>query len=257
VSHVIVTHVHLDHAGGAGALMRELPRATLLVHPRGARHLVDPSKLAAATVEVYGEEAFRRLYGELVPVPAARVVEAADGLAVELGDRPLRIIEALGHAKHHFVVFDVASRGFVTGDAFGLSYRQTDGVAGPFMFPTTTPTQLDPPAYYRSLERMLAERPERMYLTHFGMVEGDIAACAAALRRGLEEHVRRALAAPSGPGRHAALRQSLESQLLEDLARHGSTFPRADAVRVFSDDLDLNTQGLEVWLDTAAAPPRA
>lgn len=256
VSHVVVTHVHLDHAGGAGALLRELPRASLVVHPRGARHLVDPSKLAAATVEVYGEEAFRRLYGELVPVPAARVIEAADGHALDLGGRPLRFLEALGHAKHHLVVLDVASRGFFTGDAFGLSYREADGPAGPFMFPTTTPTQLDPAAYHRTLDRMLAERPERMYVAHFGVVEGDLAACADELRRGLDEHVRRALAAPAGPGRHAALRASLEAQLLDDLGHHGAPLARADAVRIYADDLDLNAQGLEVWLDARAAPPR-
>jgi glyoxylase-like metal-dependent hydrolase (beta-lactamase superfamily II) len=237
--------------------MRELPRATLVVHPRGARHMIDPSKLAAATVEVYGEEAFRRLYGELVPIPAARVVEAPDGHALDLGERPLRMIEAPGHAKHHFVVHDVASRGFFTGDAFGLSYRETDGAAGPFMFPTTTPTQLDPPAFHRTLDRILAERPERVYLAHFGMVEGDIPVRAAALRRGLDEHVRRALAAPSGPGRHAALRASLEAQLVEAVERHGAPVTRAAAARIFSDDLDLNTQGLEVWLDARAAPPRA
>src|SRR5512138_3241421 len=106
VSHVVVTHVHLDHAGGAGALLRELPRARLVVHPRGARHLVDPSKLVAGTIEVYGEARFRALYGELVPVPAERVVEAPDGFTVELGGRRLRILDAPGHAKHHFVVWD-------------------------------------------------------------------------------------------------------------------------------------------------------
>jgi glyoxylase-like metal-dependent hydrolase (beta-lactamase superfamily II) len=257
VSHVVVTHVHLDHAGGAGALMRELPRATLVVHPRGARHLVDPSKLAAATVQVYGEEAFRTLYGELVPIPAARVVEAPDGFSIDLGDRPLCMLDAPGHAKHHFVVHDPTSRGFFTGDAFGLSYRQTDGARGPLLFPTTTPTQLDPPAFHRTVARMLAERPERMYLAHFGMVEGDIPAHAAALLRGLDEHVRRALAAPAGPGRHAALRASLEVQLLEALARHRAPLGVAEGVRLFSDDLDLNTQGLEVWLDGQAAPPAA
>ena len=254
VSHVIVTHVHLDHAGGAGALLRELPRAKLVAHPRGARHLVDPSKLAAATAAVYGAEAFHALYGVLVPVPAERVVEAPDGLSIDLGGRPLRMLDAPGHAKHHFVVHDVASRGFFTGDAFGLSYRETDGAAGPFMFPTTTPVQLDPPAYHATLERMLAERPERMYLAHYGMLEGDIPARAAALRRGLDEHVRRALAVPASPGRHRDLLASLEEQLVEDLGRHGSGLSRAAAVELFAGDLELNAQGLEVWLDARSAP---
>ena len=254
VSHVVVTHVHLDHADGAGALMRELPRARLVAHPRGARHLVDPSKLAAATAAVYGAEAFHALYGVLVPVPAERVVEAPDGFAIDLGERPLRMLDAPGHAKHHFVVHDVASRGFFTGDAFGLSYRETDGAAGPFMFPTTTPVQLDPPAYHATLERMLAERPERMYLAHYGMLEGDIPARAAALRRGLDEHVRRALAVPAGPGRHRDLLASLEEQLVEDLGRHGSGLSRAAAVELFAGDLELNAQGLEVWLDARSAP---
>jgi glyoxylase-like metal-dependent hydrolase (beta-lactamase superfamily II) len=249
VSHVVVTHVHLDHAGGAGALLRELPRARLVAHPRGARHLVDPGKLAAATAAVYGAEAFRRLYGELVPAPAERVDEAPDGHAVDLGDRPLRLLDAPGHAKHHLVVHDPTTRGFFAGDAFGLSYRETDGARGPFLFPTTTPVQLDPPAYHRTLDRILAERPERVYLAHFGMIEGEIPARAAALRRGLDEHLRRALATPAGAGRHAALRGSLEDQLLEDLARHGSSLGRAEAVRIFAGDLDLNAQGLEVWLD--------
>lgn len=254
VSHVVVTHVHLDHAGGAGALMRELPRATLVAHPRGARHLVDPAKLAAATKEVYGEEAFRTLYGELVPVPAARVLEAPDGLVLDLGDRPLRLLDAPGHAKHHLVVHDPASRGFFTGDAFGLSYPETAGPGGPLVFPTTTPSQLDPPAFHRAVERMLAEKPERMYLVHFGMLEGDIAAHAADLRRGLDEHLRRALAVPSGPGRHAALLASLREQLALELARHRAPIDPAAALRIYADDLELNAQGLAFWLDARAAP---
>ena len=145
VSHVIVTHVHLDHAGGAGALMGVLPRATLVAHPRGARHLVDPAKLWAGTVGVYGEEATLALYGEPVPVPAERVVEAPDGFSLDLGARRLRFLDAPGHAKHHFVVLDEATRGFFTGDSFGLSYRETDGGPnGPFFFISTTPVQFDP-----------------------------------------------------------------------------------------------------------------
>ncbi len=250
VSHVVVTHVHLDHAGGAGALMKELPRAMLVAHPRGARHLVDPSKLVAGTIEVYGEARFRALYGELVPVPAERVVEAPEGFSLDLGGRRLRILDAPGHARHHFVVLDEASRGFFTGDSFGLSYRETDGPAGPFMFPTTTPVQLDPPALHATIDRMLAERPARMYLTHYGAIEGDVPDFGAQLHRGLDEHVRRARAAPEGPGRNAAIRVALEEQLLEDLARHRVPIARDEAIRVFAGDLELNAQGLGVWLDT-------
>lgn len=256
VSHVVVTHVHLDHAGGAGALLRELPRARLVVHPRGSRHLVDPTKLIAGTVAVYGEARFRELYGEIVPVPADRVIEASDGLTVDLGARPLRTLDAPGHARHHLVLFDEVSRGFFTGDAFGLSYRETDGgPAGAFVFPTTTPVQLDPPAYHATLDRMLAQRPERMYLTHFGALEGDLPRLAAALRRGLDEHVRRARAAAQGPGeaRQERIRASLEAQLLEDVARHGVPLAPADAIALFADDLRLNAQGLEVWLEAQAA----
>ncbi|HEX9050682.1 MAG TPA: MBL fold metallo-hydrolase [Anaeromyxobacter sp.] len=249
VSHVVVTHVHLDHAGGAGALVRELPRATLVAHPRGARHLVDPSKLVAGTIEVYGEERFRALYGELVPVPAARVVEAPEGFAIDLGRRRLRVLDAPGHARHHLVLLDEASRGFFTGDAFGLSYRETDGPAGPFLFPTTTPVQLDPPALHATIDRMVAERPLRMYLTHYGAIEGDVAGFAARVHRALDEHVRRAREAPAGPGRNAAIRDALEAQLLEDLARHGAPIARAEALGVFAADLELNAQGLGVWLD--------
>ncbi len=253
VSHVVVTHVHLDHAGGAGALMRELPRATLVAHPRGARHLVDPSKLWAGTVAVYGEAATRTLYGDPVPVAAERVVEAPDGFTLDLGARRLRFLDAPGHAKHHFVVLDEATRGFFTGDSFGLSYREADGGPnGPFFCVSTTPVQFDPPALHATLDRMVAERPERVYLTHYGCVTGDVAAHAAALHRSIDDHVRIARAAPAGPDRHQAIKDGLTAQLLADGARHGVPLPGPRLVEVFSNDLELNAQGLGVWLDAAA-----
>jgi glyoxylase-like metal-dependent hydrolase (beta-lactamase superfamily II) len=252
VSHVVVTHVHLDHAGGAGALLRELPAATLLVHPRGARHMVDPAKLWAGTVAVYGAEATQRLYGDPVPVPAARVVEAPDGFALDLGGRPLRFLDAPGHAKHHFVVLDEATRGFFTGDAFGLSYRHDDAGGRPLFFPTTTPVQLDPPALHATLDRMLAERPERLYLTHYGCVSGGVEAHGATLHRLLDRLVEVAERAPSGPGRHAAVKQGLAALLTEALAAHGSPRPLGEALAWYDNDLELNAQGLEVWLDGRA-----
>jgi len=254
VAWVIVTHVHLDHAGGAGALLRSLPRARLLAHPRGARHLVDPSKLLAGSAQVYGGmEALRRLYGEVVPAPAERVVEAPEGFALDLGGRRLRVLDAPGHARHHLVLLDEATRGFFTGDTFGISYRELDGPGGPFLFPTTTPVQFDPPALHASIDRMMSARPERLYLTHYGMLEGDLPAAAARLRRAIDEHVRLAREAPPGPGRHAALRAALAGQLGRAMEEQGVAFDRAAALALFDADFELNAQGLGVWLDAQEA----
>ncbi|HEY6101054.1 MAG TPA: MBL fold metallo-hydrolase, partial [Anaeromyxobacter sp.] len=139
------------------------------------------------------------------------------------------------------------------GDAFGLSYRETDSASGPFMFPTTTPVQFDPPALHATVERMVAAKPERMYLTHYGMVSGDVPALAAALHRGIDGHVRRARGAPPGPGRREAIRAGLEAELREELVRQRTEIPADEAVRIFREDLDLNTQGLAVWLDSQDA----
>ncbi len=249
VSHVLVTHVHLDHAAGAGALLERLPRARLVVHPRGARHMIDPSKLLAGAADVYGGmDAIRRLYGDVRPAPADRVIEAPEGTTVDLGGRVLTMLDTPGHAKHHYVVHDPATRGFFTGDTFGISYREFDGAAGPFMYPSTTPVQFDPPALRASVERMLAARPERMYLTHFGMIEGRIPEAARALLEAVDGHVAVAEAAPAGPGREAAIREGLAAQLLRLLDRHGWKGTREEALRAFDADLNLNSQGLEVWL---------
>jgi len=254
VSHVVVTHVHLDHAAGAGALLAQLPHARLVVHPRGARHMIDPSKLLAGAAGVYGGmDAIRSLYGDVVAAPAARVIEAPEGTQVELGGRTLRILDTPGHAKHHFVVHDPASQGFFTGDTFGISYREYDTAAGPFLFPTTTPVQFDPPALRASVGRMLAERPERMYLTHYGMLEGEIPKRAAMLLDAVDGHVRAAKAAPPGAGRHAAIRAGLATQLVDGLTHHGWSGTREDALAAYAVDLDLNSQGLEVWLDGQAS----
>ena len=253
VSHVVVTHVHLDHAAGAGALLERLPAARLVVHPRGARHMIDPSKLLAGAAEVYGGiEEIRRLYGDVRPAPADRVVEAPEGAVVELGGRALRMLDTPGHAKHHFVVHDPATRGFFTGDTFGISYREFDDASGPFMYPTTTPVQFDPPALRDSVARMLAERPERMYLTHYGMIEGRIPEAAAAMLAAVDGHVAVARGAPPGPGRQAAIRAGLAAQLLALLARRGWKGTREEALSAFAADLDLNSQGLEFWMASQA-----
>ncbi|HEY0859912.1 MAG TPA: MBL fold metallo-hydrolase, partial [Pseudoxanthomonas sp.] len=167
---LIVTHVHLDHAGGAGLLMQQLPNATLVAHPRAAPHLIDPAKLIAGATAVYGEEEMQRSYGTLRPVPEARVRVVADGETVMLAGRALECIDTPGHARHHHCIWDARSRSWFTGDTFGLSYRELDGPQGAFILPTTTPVQFEPEALKASIARMVERAPEAMYLTHYGPV---------------------------------------------------------------------------------------
>ena len=159
VDYVILTHVHLDHAGGAGQLMARFPNARLTVHPRGARHMIDPSRLLAATVAIYGEEETRRIYGEILPVPRERVIETPEGATLRLAGRELLFLDAPGHARHHVVVRDGETGHIFAGDTFGLSYRELDQDGRQFSFPTTSPSQFDPPALHRSIDRMLALGP--------------------------------------------------------------------------------------------------
>jgi len=125
--------------GGAGSLMQALPEATMLVQPRGQRHMVDPSVLEASALSIYGPEAMARDYGTLVPVDAARVQTTHDGMSVALGRRRLEFADTPGHALHHHCVWDEASRGWFTGDTFGLSYREFDTARGPWIQPVAVP----------------------------------------------------------------------------------------------------------------------
>ncbi len=167
VDYVILTHIHLDHAGGAGVMMEAFPNARLVVHPRGARHMAEPSKLMAGVEGVYGKERARRLYGNLLPIPAGRIIEAHDNTVLTLGARELLCIDAPGHAKHHIAIVDRQSSGIFTGDTFGISYRELDVDGRPLIMPSSTPIQFDPDEMRSSIERMLSFKPDAVYLTHF------------------------------------------------------------------------------------------
>jgi len=250
VDWLILTHVHLDHAGGAGELIAQLPNAKLVVHPRGARHMIDPSKLWAGASAVYGEAVMERTYGRLRPIPAARVVEAPDGHVVDLTGRALRCLDTPGHAMHHLAVYDARANVCFTGDVFGLSYRDFDTAAGPFILPTTSPVQFDPPALHASIDRLLTLRPAAMYLTHYGRVE-QVGKLAGDLHVQIDAMVALAHAANGQPDRHAVLVASLAELYASRAQAHGWTQGRAALCQLLGMDIELNAQGLEVWLDRA------
>jgi glyoxylase-like metal-dependent hydrolase (beta-lactamase superfamily II) len=248
VDFLIVTHVHLDHAGGAGLLMQQLPNATLVAHPRAAPHLIDPAKLIAGATAVYGEEEMQRSYGAIQPVPEARVRVVDDGETVMLSGRALRCIDTPGHARHHHCVWDERSRCWFTGDTFGLSYRELDGPKGAFILPTTTPVQFEPAALKASIARMVAQAPDGMYLTHYGRV-GDVPTLAQALYEQIDAMVAIADGCDGRADRHRCLTAGLTALYLE--RAHAMQVPLADedVARILAMDIELNAQGLGVWLD--------
>lgn len=250
VTHVIVTHVHLDHAGGAGGLMQQLPQATLVVHPYGARHMIDPSRLEASARAVYGDERFDAMYGALQPVPEERVKVMEDGDSLEVGRRQLSFMDSPGHARHHFTVWDEQTRSWFTGDTFGISYRSLDTENGAFIFPTTTPIQFDPQALLGSIDRMMAVKPAGMYLTHFGRVQelerlapelGDCVRWFAELGETLK----------NTDNRTRKIEDAMMDGLFSRAREHGVRHDEDTLRDIFAGDVILNTQGIEFWLDHA------
>nr|WP_298129422.1 MBL fold metallo-hydrolase [uncultured Pseudoxanthomonas sp.] len=248
VDFLIVTHVHLDHAGGAGLLLQHLPNATLVAHPRAAPHLIYPAKLVEGATAVYGEEEIQRSYGTVQPVPKARVRIVEDGETLMLSGRALQFIDTPGHARHHHCIWDARSRCWFTGDTFGLSYRELDGPQGAFILPTTTPVQFEPVALKASIARMVAYEPDGMYLTHYGRV-GDVPRLAQALYEQIDAMVAIAEACDGRADRHRCLTAGLSALYLE--RAHALQVPLADedVLRVLAMDIELNAQGMAVWLD--------
>jgi len=249
VDYVVLTHVHLDHAGAAGQLMVRFPNARLTVHPRGARHIIDPSRLLAATVAIYGAEQTRRIYGEILPVARERVVETPEGTLLRLAGRELLFLDAPGHARHHVVVRDGASGHIFAGDTFGLSYRELDQDGRQFSFPTTSPSQFDPPALHRSIDRMLSFAPAALYVTHFGRLT-NLTVLAADLHRLIDAHAELGERhRHAGAERKRLLMEGVRSLVLDERGRQGWRLPSEKLLEVFALDIELNAQGLESWLD--------
>ncbi len=248
VKYLIITHVHLDHAGGTSALLKKCPRATVLAHPRAARHLIDPSKLIVGARSVYGAERFAELYGEIEPLAAERVREMHDGDSVQLGGSRLNFIHTRGHAKHHLIVHDPDADTVFTGDTFGMVYPDLQR-AGPFIFPSTSPTDFEPDEALRSIDRVVGLNTSRAHVTHFGEVT-DLRCAAAQLREHIE-FARSRVEKYRGDSRpFAQLAKTIESELrveLDRALRAVGLEPTAQDWKTLSLDLEINAQGL-AWV---------
>ncbi|MCO4746676.1 MAG: MBL fold metallo-hydrolase [Proteobacteria bacterium] len=245
VRYVIITHVHLDHAGGAGLLMQACPNATLLAHPRAAPHVIDPRRIIAGATAVYGPERFAELYGEIVPVAEDRVRAMADGETLQFGQRTLSFLHTPGHANHHFCVHDSRENGVFTGDSFGILYPALQK-AGLFVFPSSTPTDFDAAAAHVAVDRIVGTGAEVAWPTHFGPTS-QLAEIASELHRQLDDYAALVDEADASGRTDNALDafcgERVRAFFAAELAQHGLDGD-ADLEKTIAIDVELNGQGV-------------
>jgi glyoxylase-like metal-dependent hydrolase (beta-lactamase superfamily II) len=172
LAHVVVTHIHLDHAGGLGTLSRRYPEATIWVHERGAPHMVDPTRLVSSTARVYGEETAHAYFGDVEPTPSDRIRPVGDGDLIDLGSRSLDVVYTPGHASHHIALVDSETGGVFVGDALGIHLPDVGVVR-----PATPPPDIDVEVAVRSIERIRERARSVLYLSHYGPVPEVDAMC--------------------------------------------------------------------------------
>ncbi|BAS67345.1 MBL fold metallo-hydrolase [Bathymodiolus septemdierum thioautotrophic gill symbiont] len=248
VDYILLTHIHLDHAGGAGELIKHLPNAKVYVHEYGANHIIDPSKLRAGVIKVYGELFFKQFLGDLIPIPKDKIVIAKDNDEIILGKRVLKFINTPGHARHHICIWDEKSQGIFSGDTLGVSYREFDTDQGELIFPPTTPIQFDPDAWKNTLKKLMQYQPKYAYLTHFNRIEFTQKS-ANMLIEHIDGFVTIAEQFQNEKNRHKKIKESLLNYLLEIASKHGVSLDEAQQVKLFKGDLEICAQGLGVWLD--------
>lgn len=215
VAYIVITHVHLDHAGGTAELLRHCPNATILCHPKAARHLIDPARLIAGSKVVYGEAAFAKLYGEILPIDTARIRTVADGEELVWGSRTLRFLHTEGHATHHISTYDSRSNCVFAGDSFGIGLHAGLRPGPRFLVATTSPPDFDAPAARTSLDRILATGAQHVCVGHFGIFD-DLEAGAAQIRRTIDAF-------------EAVVHEAADSDL-PDYELQGFCYPKVEAI---------------------------
>jgi glyoxylase-like metal-dependent hydrolase (beta-lactamase superfamily II) len=249
LAHVIVTHIHLDHAGGAGTIARRYPNAKLWVHERGAPHLADPVKLVASTARTYGEDRMRTFFGAVEPVPAQRLTAITDGDRISLGDREVSVFATPGHASHHVCLEDSRTGAVFAGDALGVHLPDV-GV----LRPATPPPEFDMELAVDSIERIRGRARTMLLLSHFGPVDEIDALCDLAIRRIRDwgDEVRRALRTTDDVDEIAELLQTRGAAEYEEDSGEPIDLERYDVLS----SITMNAAGLvRYWKKRAQQEP--
>ncbi len=255
VKYVILTHIHLDHAGGAGLLMERLPNAKLVVHPRGRKHMINPEKLIEGVKHVYGEAKYKELYGEIRPIPKDRLrvadVKGTQTDSITLGKRTLELVDAPGHAKHHMFIFDTATRSVFSGDSFGIAYPLFHMNHSRLAFPSTSPVQFEPDRALETYEKIVSRDPARILFTHFGGHE-DIDRIHQQLKQWIAFSVQIAENRYTEGLRDQELVKALHGDILarfeqEFIERRGSR-PTEEETNFLALDSQLNAQGIAHYI---------
>jgi glyoxylase-like metal-dependent hydrolase (beta-lactamase superfamily II) len=241
VDYIIVTHIHLDHSGGLGLLLPYFPNATVVVHSRGARHLVNPDKLIKGARAVYGD-ALESLFGQIDPVPEERILTRDEEETLDLGKgRTLTFYDTPGHARHHFSIYDSVSKGVFTGDTVGVRYGpEFTGYDSEIIFPSTSPSEFDKLAVIESVEKLEKLNPSKIFHGHFGVTEP----ASVAFERTMETIVAfddLAHSCYSKDNQQVILEKKLRDYMRADLVRHGYD---VNAESFFAVDIPINAKGL-------------
>ncbi len=256
VRHVIVTHIHFDHAGGASVLLDHCPNADVICHPRARRHLVDPARLIESATRVYGAEEFERLYMPMHAISEDRVRSVDDGAQLVFGGRTFTFVHTRGHANHHMCIHDSKSGGVFTGDAFGVEYDDARRGDRPFLLCSSAPTDFDPDEALASVDKVMALHPSCLYLTHYGEL-ADAPAAAPVLKESITRLAQVAGAASNLSLHGAELRAfcviGVREALQEQADACGTTLTDAERA-VLEWYVDINAQGLAVYAENHSRP---
>lgn len=240
VKYLFITHIHLDHAGGAGTLLMELPNAKLIVHPSGSKHMIDPSKLIDGANMVYGHEVVKKDYGTITPINKERVIECQDNQIFYIGDRELKTIYTPGHARHHIAIFDSSSKGVFTGDSLGLTYPELDINGKKFYQPTTTPTAFEYDKMLESINKIMKLEPNYIFFTHYGFSDEPKEVENQIITR-LKDYIHLVKSGTTD------LEKRLGEYFIKESKKHGSKLSDNKILELFDIDIKLNAMGLTLW----------